>query len=85
MSKKTAERVGEITAAESRRFSMLRIQLLDCHPFWGHLLLQMRLVPAPDLDALAATDCVRHIRDAGVDHHRPGGHNRAGRGTPWRL
>lgn len=35
--------------------------MLECHPFWGHLLLQMRLVPAPDLDALAATDCVRHI------------------------
>jgi predicted metal-dependent peptidase len=48
-------------AAEARRVSALRMQLLEHHAFWGHLLLQVRLVPAPELDALAATDCVRHI------------------------
>lgn len=48
-------------AEEARRVSALRMQLMEHHAFWGHLLLQQRLIPAPDLDALAATDCVRHI------------------------
>jgi len=61
MSDEPKDHLREIAAAEAQRFSMLRMQMLECHPFWGHLLLQMRLVPAPDLDALAATDCVRHI------------------------
>ncbi len=39
----------------------VRMAILDRHPFWGHLLLHMRLVPAPELPALAATDCVRRI------------------------
>jgi len=43
------------------RMSTLRMQMLQVHPFWGHLLLQVKLVPAPELDATAATDCVRHI------------------------
>lgn len=47
--------------AEARRLSMLRLQLLDQHPFWGHLLLKLKLVMAPDLEALAATDCVGTI------------------------
>ena len=46
---------------ELARLSTLRMQMLQVHPFWGHLLLQVKLVPAPELDAMAATDCVRHI------------------------
>ena len=49
------------SAAEARRLSMLRLQLVDQHPFWGHLLLQLKLVMAPGLEALAATDCVTTI------------------------
>ncbi|GMV40648.1 MAG: hypothetical protein AMXMBFR64_23640 [Myxococcales bacterium] len=47
--------------SELARLSALRMRLLDLHPFWGHLLLQVRLVAAPGLPAIAATDCVRHI------------------------
>jgi predicted metal-dependent peptidase len=32
------------------------MQLLDLHPFWGHLLLQAELIADPDFPALAATD-----------------------------
>ena len=47
--------------AESERLAALRMQLLEMHPFWGYLLLQMRLVPALDLPAIAATDSISHI------------------------
>lgn len=50
-----------IVAAEARRVSALRMQMLEQHPFWGYLLLQTKLVPAPQLPTFAATDCVRHI------------------------
>jgi len=49
--------VGE----EAGRVSMLRMHMLEMHPFWAYLLLQVKLVPAPRLQAFAATDCVRHI------------------------
>lgn len=48
-------------AAEAERMAALRMQLLEMHPFWGYLLLQVRLVPAMRLPTLAATDSVRHI------------------------
>jgi predicted metal-dependent peptidase len=48
-------------AAEARRVSAIRMQLLDQHPFWGHLLLQAELIPMPGLPALAATDGHRRI------------------------
>ena len=51
----------DLVRGESGRISALRMQLLDCHPFWGHLLLQTQLIPAPELEALAATDCFRRI------------------------
>ncbi len=51
----------EILAREARRVKALRMQLLEAHPFWGYLLLQVKLVAAPELDAFAATDCLRHI------------------------
>ncbi len=35
--------------------------MLELHPFWGYLLMQVQLVPDPSLPAIAATDCVRHI------------------------
>ena len=47
--------------SELRRMQSLRLQMLELHPFWGHLLVQCRLVPAPDLPTFAATDCVRTI------------------------
>jgi len=37
------------------------MQLLELHPFWGHLLLQVKLLMAPELEAFAATDCVSRI------------------------
>ncbi len=48
-------------ADEQARWSAVRIQMLELHPFWGHLLLQLRLVLEPTLPAIAATDCLRHI------------------------
>jgi predicted metal-dependent peptidase len=48
-------------AAELERISTLRMQMLEMHPFWGYLLLQVKVVPAPQLKCIAATDCVRHI------------------------
>lgn len=57
MSRITQEQID----AESERLAALRMQLLEMHPFWGYLLLQVRLVPAPDLPSYAATDTVRHI------------------------
>ena len=47
--------------AESERLAALRMQMLEMHPFWGYLLLQMRLVPALRLPAFAATDAINHI------------------------
>ena len=50
-----------IIRKEQRRVSMLRTQMLQLHPFWGYLLLQVRMKAAPKLCAMAATDCLRHI------------------------
>ena len=47
----------EIARSELARLSQIRTQLLAEHPFWGHLLLQVALVPAPELPAFAATPC----------------------------
>ena len=47
--------------AEAQRLAALRMQLLEMHPFWGYLLLQVRLVPAVELPTFAATDAVNHI------------------------
>lgn len=49
------------TGEELRRISALRMQMLEMHPFWGYLLLQLRIVPAPDLPSFAATDGLHHI------------------------
>ena len=51
----------QVIRAEQQRVSTLRMQLLQLHPFWGFLLLQVRVVAAPRLCAMAATDCLRHI------------------------
>ena len=48
-------------AAEARRVSALRMQLLDLHPFWGHLLLQAQLIADEGFPALAGTDGHRRI------------------------
>lgn len=48
-------------AAEARRVSALRMQLLDLHPFWGHLLLQAQLIADVQFPALAGTDGHRRI------------------------
>ncbi len=59
--KRGLELPGLLATAERRRIHSLRMQMVEAHPFWGYLLLQVRLVPAPDLHAFAATDCLRHI------------------------
>ncbi|NMA20539.1 MAG: hypothetical protein GX927_08160 [Lentisphaerae bacterium] len=47
--------------AESERLSALRMQMLEMHPFWGYMLLQVRLIPALGLPSYMTTDEVRHI------------------------
>lgn len=49
------------TVAELKRISAIRMQMLEMHPFWGYLLLQMKFVAACDLPSFSATDCIRHI------------------------
>jgi predicted metal-dependent peptidase len=56
-----SEADAALLRAEAARVSALRVELLEAHPFWGWLLLQVRLVPSPGLGAFAATDCLRHI------------------------
>ncbi len=51
----------KIVSAEADRMAALQMQMLEMHPFWGYLLLQVKLVPALRLPAYAATDCIRHI------------------------
>jgi predicted metal-dependent peptidase len=48
-------------AAEAQRISAVRMHMLERHPFWGFLLMNVRLSADPTLPAIAATDCVRHI------------------------
>ncbi len=48
-------------AAEARRVSSIRMQLLEVHPFWGHLLLSAELIADPEFPALAGTDGHRRI------------------------
>ena len=50
-----------VAASERQRISAIRMQLLEAHPFWGHLLLQMELVPDAAMGHLAATDCLGTI------------------------
>ncbi len=51
----------ELLRREGDRVSMLRMQMLESHPFWGYLLLQFRMIPCLELPTFAATDCVRRI------------------------
>ena len=51
----------QIAAAESERIAALRMQLLEMHPFWGYILLQMRLIAAPELPTAAMTDRIGRI------------------------
>ena len=46
--------------AESSRLAALRMQLLEMHPFWGYILLQMHLTVSFSVPTLA-TDCVSSI------------------------
>jgi len=46
--------------AESARLAALRMQLLEMHPFWGYILLQLRLTVSFSLPTMA-TDCVNFI------------------------
>lgn len=45
---------------EAKRLAALRMQMLEMHPFWGYILLQVKLVPAQTLPTMA-TDCLKHI------------------------
>ena len=57
--------LGPITRAElaieARRISAVRMHMLDRHPFWGYLLMNVQVIADPTLPAIAATDCVRRI------------------------
>ena len=48
------------TEAESSRLAALRMQMLEMHPFWGYILLQMHLTVSFSVPTLA-TDCVNSI------------------------
>jgi predicted metal-dependent peptidase len=52
---------AEELEAEARRLSSLRTQMLEAHPFWGYLLLQVKLVPCETLPTFAGTDCIHHV------------------------
>ncbi len=41
---------------EATRVRRIRRDLLDRHPFWGHLLLQLKVALAPELPSFGATD-----------------------------
>lgn len=62
---------------ERDRISAVRMELLEHHPFWGHLLLSAELIAAPGLRAIAATDCARRVwynpeRTASLTHRELG-------------
>ncbi len=46
---------------ELDRIRALKLELLTVHPFWGHVLVQLELINAPELPTFAATDCVKRI------------------------
>jgi predicted metal-dependent peptidase len=50
-----------VHAEEARRISAQRMRMLELHPFWGFLLMQVQIVPDPALPVIVATDCVKHI------------------------
>jgi predicted metal-dependent peptidase len=56
-----AAALAALASAELRRISQVRTQMLEAHPFWGYLLMQLQPVAAPTLPTFAATDCRRHI------------------------
>ncbi len=56
-----APAVDALLRDEADRVSMIRMQMLEMHPFWGYLLLQFRMIPCLTLPTFAATDCVRRI------------------------
>jgi len=51
----------QLCRREQERLSTLRLHLIESHPFWGYLLLQMKMVFQADLPSVAATDCLRYI------------------------
>jgi predicted metal-dependent peptidase len=53
--------VPGVPEGEADRVAGVRMRLLEEHPFWGYLLMQVKLVPNVDLPTLAATDCLHHI------------------------
>ena len=59
--KLSAAEIQTISKAEARRVAALRMQMVEQHPFWGYLLMQVRLVQETKLECFAATDCIKHI------------------------
>ena len=51
---------AQAAETEAKRLAALRMQMLEMHPFWGYILLQVKLVPAQTLPTLA-TDYLKHI------------------------
>jgi predicted metal-dependent peptidase len=52
---------SEVSEAERRRLAAQRMAMLEAHPFWGYLLMQMRLIPAPDLPTFMVSDGLNTI------------------------
>ena len=47
--------------AEWKRLQRIRFQLLELHPFWGSLLMSVRVEFSRTLPTFGATDCVRKV------------------------
>jgi len=68
---------AELERRERDRISAVRMELIEHHPFWGHLLLSAELISAPGMRAIAATDCTRRVwynpeRTAALTHRELG-------------
>ena len=57
--------------AEWKRLQRIRFQLLELHPFWGSLLMSVRIEFSRTLPTFGATDCVRTFLETEFqgEHH----------------
>ena len=58
---KTDPAYEALCEAEWKRLQAIRFQLLELHPFWGSLLMSVRVSFTPTLPTFGATDCVREV------------------------
>jgi predicted metal-dependent peptidase len=57
----SGKELAAIIKTENKRFSSLRMQMADNHPFWGHLAMQFKIVASTEMEGIASTDCQNHI------------------------